>query len=174
MAIVQNNQSFSPYASGYALDALITPFKAATDAILLDLGRDVTIHLPPSKQKCSDPTCKFNSFYKKFTGPTNKLCELCKGQGFILEPRQTIYRANLRWTNEAFNEARNINERHEVGRIGQNFLRMKTVADSMTHIRQSIGATIDTIDVELFEEPRYTGFGRNLLYVISWWKVVNR
>ena len=84
-------------------------------------------------------------------------------------------KANLRWTDEPFNEStRNIQEIGTPGRLGSNFLRMKTVQVSQVHIRESIGASVDGINLELFEEPRYTGFGGQLLYVISWWKVVNR
>ena len=108
-------------------------------------------------------------------GTNNKICEDCKGQGFVVEPRQTVYKANLRWTDEPFNEStRNIQEIGTPGRLGSNFLRMKTVQVSQVHIRESIGASVDGINLELFEEPRYTGFGGQLLYVISWWKVVNR
>jgi len=173
MAIVTNNQSFLTASTGIIGSTLATQFKTQVDGILYGMGRDVIIHLPPSKTQCSDPSCKFNPFYKRFTGPTNQMCDTCRGQGFTLEPRQTVYRANLRWTDEAFNESSNISEKYKIGRVGQNFLRMKTQAVSMEHIRTSVGATVDTINIELFEEPRYTGFGNNLFYVISWWKVVN-
>ena len=108
-------------------------------------------------------------------GANNKVCEVCKGQGFLIEPRQTVYVANIRWTDEPFNEStRHIQERHIVGRLGQNFCRTKMQVTARDHVRQSVGATIDGIDVELFEEPRVTGFNGSLLYVVSWWKVANR
>ena len=175
MAIILNNQTFNPSASGDAIQGLTDDFHAAMDTVLLGMGRDVIIHLPPAKSPCPSPDCVFNSFYKRYMGTNEKVCEACKGQGFVVETRQTVYLANLRWTDEPFNESRrNIEEKQAVGRMGQNFLRMKTVASSHDHIRQSIGATVDTINCELFEEQRYTGFGGQLLYVVSWWKVVNR
>lgn len=145
------------------------------DTVLTGLGRDITIHLPPSKSPCTDVDCKYNSTYQRYTGTNGKICETCRGQGFLVESRQTIYIANIRWTAEPFNESTGVQEKFPAGRVGVNFVRTKTVATSKDHIRESIGATIDTTNVELFREPRQTGFGRDpLLYVISWWKVVNR
>ncbi len=175
MAIIPNAQSFPTLASGTLIN-LAPTFQNTIDTVLTGLGRDITIHLPAGKSPCPDVTCKFNSTYQRYTGSGGKICETCKGQGFIVEPRQTIYIANIRWTNEPFNEStRNIQEVFEPGRLGANFIRTKTVAVSLDHIRESIGATIDGINVELFREPRQTGFGRApLLYLVSWWKVVNR
>ena len=176
MAIIPNSQSFSANASGITVSALAGDFRTAMDTVLLGLGRDITIHLPPGKNACPDVSCVFNSTYKRYTGANGKICNTCKGQGFLIEPMQTIYLANIRWTNEPFNEnSRNIEEKHVAGRVAANFCRTKTVATSVNHVRQSIGATIDGVDVELFQEPRTTGFGAApLLYTISWWKAINR
>lgn len=145
------------------------------DTVLVGLGRNITIHLPPSKGPCPDITCKYNSTYQRYIGTNGKICETCKGQGFLVEGRQTIYVANIRWTSEPFNQATNILEKFPAGRVGVNFVRTKTVASSKDHVRESIGATIDGNNVELFREPRTTGFGASpLLYLISWWKVVNK
>ncbi len=175
MAIIPNNQTFPILASGQLIN-LQPAFQTAIDTVLAGLGRDITIHLAASKSPCPDITCIFNSTYQRYTGPNGKICETCKGQGFLVETNQTIYVANIRWTNEPFNEStRNIQEVFPPGRLGANFVRIKTVASSKDHIRKSIGATIDGENVELFREPRTTGFGRApLLYVVSWWKVVNR
>ena len=175
MAIISNSQAFLPLPSGQLIN-LAPTFKNSIDTVLTGLGRDITIHLPPSKSPCPDVDCKYNSTYQRYIGTNGKICETCKGQGFLVENNQTIYIANIRWANEPFNEStRNIQEVFEPGRLGVNFVRIKTVASSIDHVRTSIGATIDEVNVELFKEPRHTGFGRNpLLYVISWWKVVNR
>jgi len=173
MAIVPNSQAFLPLPSGQLI-ALQPQFKDAMDTVLTGLGRDITIHLPAGKNPCTDINCKYNSTYQRYTGSNGKICEACKGQGFLVEPMQTIYIANIRWTNEPFNQAsKSIKEISEPGRIGANFVRTKTVASSKDHIRKSIGATIDGENVELFREPRQTAFG-DILYTISWWKVVNR
>ena len=175
MAIIPNAQSFPTLPSGNLINLKPT-FQNQMDTVLTGLGRDITIHLPPSKSPCPDITCKYNSTYQRYIGTNGKICEVCKGQGFLVENNQTVYIANIRWTNEPFNQStRNIEEIFEVGRLGVNFVRTKTVASSITHIRTSIGATIDGFNVELFQAPRHTGFGINpLLYTISWWKVVNR
>lgn len=175
MSIVSANQSFSASASGIAIQNLFSKWEAAMDTNLLGFGRNVTLHLKPAKQACPDVNCSFNSFYKRYMGTNNKVCETCKGQGFLIEPRQSIYIANIRWTDEPFNEStRNIEEQHVVGRMGANFARTKMNFGATSHIREAIGATIDGIDVELFDEPRFTGFGGRVKYVVAVWKVVNR
>jgi len=176
MAIIPNNQSFSVNASGVVLSSLVGDFKTSMDTVILGLGRDITIHLPPTQNPCPDITCKFNSTYQRYIGTNGKICETCKGQGFLIETRQTVYTANIRWTNEPFNEnTRNTEEIFPPGRLGVNFVRTKTVNVSRDHVRQSIGATIDGTNVELVREPRDTGFGPSpLIYVVAWWRVVNR
>lgn len=175
MAEISNNQSFIAGASGIVGGTVLeNQFQTAMDGVLIGLGRDVTVHLQPAQTPCTAPGCTFNPFYQRYTGSSGILCEVCRGQGFVNEPRWTIYRANIRWTDEPFNEAKSIQERHEPGRLGQNFVRTKMVADAVDHLRESVGATIDGIDVELHEEPRLTGFGSRLLYTVAWWKVANR
>lgn len=175
MAIINNLQTFVSGASG-VVNTTDQIFKKSMDTVINDLGRDITIHLPPSKAPCPSADCRFDSFYKKYVSANNSICSECKGVGFYYENRRTIYKANIRWSDLPFNESSSFSEslNMEAGRIGVNFVRTKTVAASFDHLKQSIGATIDGIDVELFNQPRYTAWGPNLLYVVTSWRVVNR
>lgn len=164
--IIPNGQSFSAYASGVVDSSLYNVFKENMDGVLVGLGRDITLHLEPAKQRCL-VGCAYNSFYKKFTNSVNQICSNCRGDGFVYEHRQTVYRANIRWMNQPYNDAEN------PVRTSENYVRTKTVADSYEHIQSSKGATIDGINVELYQEPRKTGFGTNLLYTIAIWKRVD-
>jgi hypothetical protein len=172
MAVIPNSQSFAAAASGMTLENLEPTWKAGIDAVMLGLGRDITLHLPPSKLPCNDAGCRFNSSYKKFMNADGSICRTCTGQGWILEPRQTVYRANIRWVDQAMAES-DFQESNLAGRIMPNHVRTKTVAASYQHIQECVGATIDGINVELFEEPRYTGMV-NVHYVVAIWKRVNR
>ena len=175
MTLINNSESFHPNASGNLISNLRDSFEAGIDGVLLSLGRDITIFLPPQKSPCTSADCTFNSTYRRYMGKDGKVCETCRGQGYILDTRETIYRANIRWTNEPFDESDSIKEKFEAGRVGFNFCRTKTKHVSFNHIRQSIGANIDGINVELLREPRQTGFGDSpLLYVVAWWRVVGR
>lgn len=142
------------------------------DMVLAGAGRDITIHLPPSKMPCPSPDCRFNSMYKKYVGVDGAICRDCAGQGFVQEPRQTIYTANIRWINEPLFGTRG-QELIVAGRMLPNVVRTKTVSSSIDHIKESVGATIDGIDVELFEEPRPVGFV-NVTYTVALWKEVGR
>lgn len=174
MGLIINAQDFVSTASGVLNQSdLAAQFHESMDVVLLTCGRDVTIHLPPTKAPCTSSDCAFNSFYKKYISSAGKVCDDCRGEGFVLEPRWTIYKANIRWTDEPY-LTRNGQERVEIGRIGADFARTKMVKESFDHIKQSVGATIDGINVELFEEPRYTGFAGELFYCVAWWKVAGR
>ena len=112
--------------------------------------------------------------YNRYISTNGQICQSCSGQGFTLEHRWTNYTANVRWVNKPYFEDGSIEETTDIGRIGANFLRTKTQRVSYDDILKSIGATVDGVNVELFREPRFTGFGTTLYYVVSWWRVVNR
>lgn len=175
MSLISNLQMFVTGASGL-INTSDQVFKKSMDTVINDLGRDIQIHLPPSKSPCSSPDCRFDSFYKKYVSSNGAVCSDCKGQGFFLEPRRTIYKANIRWTDNPYTDSTSSAEPvdMQVGRFGVNFVRTKTVAESFTNIQGSVGATIDGIDVELFHQPRYTAWGPQLLYVATYWKVTGR
>jgi hypothetical protein len=175
MSIISNLQSFTSGASGVIGPTAKANFKRAMDTVMVDLGRDIEVHLEAARTDCTDPDCEYDSFYERHMSSTGAVCDTCKGQGFYVEPRQTFYRANIRWTDEPFNLNRfgSKSERNmEFGRFGVNFVRTKTVETSYDHIKRSIGATIDGINVELFEQPRYTAFG-DVLYVVTFWQVMS-
>jgi len=136
-------------------------------------GREISIDLPPAQADCP-AACRYNPTYDKYQGDNGAICKDCKGRGFIVDPRFTVYKCNRRWTNEAFDKPLNTGQETTGGRIVGNFVRTKTIIDSFDHIEQSIGATIDGEKVKLYKEPRKTGFGDELYYVVSWWERMNK
>lgn len=173
MAIVSNNQSFSPAASGTIIQNMASQFQAAMDTVLLGMGRDITLHLPPNKTRCP-ANCRHNQAYQKFIGPNGQPCRTCFGQGFILEPRQTVYRANIRWIDDDLANAATGGEATPAGRVYGADVRTKTVAVSYNNILNCIGAEIDGIPVTLKSEPRRTGFGGQLFYTVAFWERANK
>jgi len=168
MGEVSNNESFHLESSATRVSNLQDIFKREMDTVLRG-GRDISIDLPPARTECPS-SCRYNPTYKKYQGDNGAICQACKGQGFIMDPRFTTYKCNRRWTNEAYDKPRNTGQETAGGRIVGNFVRVKTVIDSFDHIEQSIGATIDGIKVKLYKEARKTGFGNELYYVVSWWQ----
>lgn len=169
MAIIPNGQQFSAFASGLIPTAIYNTFKQHMDGVLYGLGRNITIHLPPAKNRCLS-NCQFNSTYKRFTNANNQICADCRGDGFVFEQRQTIYKANIRWTHNPFNDAILDGDSTVGARNSRAFVRTKTVYDSYENIMKSIGATIDGINVKLQNDPQITSFGPNNLYVVTIWK----
>lgn len=174
MAIVVNSQSFAAGASGTVMQSAAGQFQEAMDSVILGMGRDVTVHLPPSKSRCPTQTCRFNDTYQKFIGPDGQLCRTCGGQGYFLEPRQTVYLANIRWINNPLANTKTGGEATPAGRVYEGDVRTKMVAAAFNDIRNCIGAEIDGIPVKLIQQPRYTGFGGNLYYVIAFWEETNK
>lgn len=175
MVLVPNNQAFNADASGTLISSLAGEFKTAMDTVMLG-GRDITIHLPAQKSPCPDASCRFVSVggYRKHIRNDGQLCRTCRGQGFFFEQRQTVYRANIRWTDEDLANSLNTGQDTVAGRTTEALVRTKTVADSFNHIQQAIGAQIDGVPVELWGEPRYTGFGGSVFYVVAFWKRTNK
>jgi len=172
MVLVPNNQSFAPGASGTIVTSSSTVFRTQMDSVLLG-GRNITLHLPPNKTQCP-AGCKFNSTYNKFIGVNSAICGACKGEGFILEPRQTIYRANIRWVDETLASPRSGGEDTPGGRVFESTVRTKTVVESYNHILNCMGADIDGVKCTLWGDPRQTGWNGQLYYVISFWKKSNK
>jgi hypothetical protein len=172
MGQIPNGESFDALSSTTRVSNLGSIFKREMDTVLRG-GRSINIDLPAAQTDCPF-SCKYNPAYDKYQGLNGSICRDCGGKGFIFEPRYTLYTCNRRWTNEPLDQAENTGEKTTGGRILGNFVRVKTVIDSFQHIEQSIGATIDDEKVKLYKEPRKTGWGSELYYVISWWERINK
>lgn len=173
MAEVSNSESFDAQSSPTLVSGLDAIFKRNMDSVLRG-GRRITLDLPPAQTDCPSSSCKYNPAYDKYQGVDNSICRACKGQGFIFEPRYTLYTSNIRWTNEPLDKKKNTGEKTTGGRILGNYVRTKTVIQSFDHIEQCIGATIDGEKVKIYKEPRKTGWGDELYYVITWWERINK
>ena len=172
MTTVANNQTFSTSASGNTISGLSSQFRTAMDSVLLGVGRDITLHLPPAKMPCPIG-CRFNQTYNKFIGANGQPCRSCGGDGFLFEPRQTSYTANIRWITDPLNPASVGGQATIAGRIFAADVRTKMVVAAHNHILESIGAEIDGIPVKLVTDPVPTGFGGSLFYVVAFWEKKN-
>lgn len=168
MGEVPNSESFDANSSSSLVNNMYGKFKQQMDTVLQG-GYEITIDLEPGKTDCPS-NCRYNPAYKRHQGINGGICATCKGEGFVYDPRFTTYKCNRRWTNEPLDAAENTGEDTVPGRVGANFVRVKTVAASWNHIVRSIGATIDGQKVKLYREPRYVGWGGQNTYVISWWE----
>lgn len=172
MGVVSNNQSFDSASDGTLLSSLVGKFKLSMDTVLQG-GRNITIHLPPIKLACGGG-CKFNSSYKKFTTTSGGLCRACRGEGFKLELRQTVYKANIRQMKMPIEDADVGGQDTKAGRLSQKIVRTKTVIAAFDHISGSVGATIDGEQYKLWAEPEKVGFGGTMLYCVASWKKMDK
>ncbi len=171
MSVVSNNESFDGSSNATLLSSLVGKFKIAMDTVLQG-GRDITIHLLPIKTACG-MGCKFNSSYKKFTTTSGGLCSACRGEGFKLEQRQTVYKANIRQEKKPIEDGPGGQETN-AGKVSQKIVRTKTVIAAFDHITSSVGATIDGEQYKLWSEPEKVGFGGTLLYCVARWQKMDK
>jgi len=172
MSLISNLQTFNAASSGSLVNSFGSIFEQQMHTVLLG-GRNISLDLPPGQTPCLG-NCKYDSTYDRYVGNGTALCRDCGGRGFILEPRQTIYRANIRWTDEPLAASRGGGEDTPGGRVFESLVRTKTHIASLDHINQCLGATIDGIKCTLWEEPRVTGWGNTLYFVVSFWKKSNK
>jgi len=172
MGEISNGESFHANSDSTLLSNLVGKFKAAQDTILQG-GRQITIHLPPEKTRCV-AGCRFNSTYNKFINQTGGICTTCKGQGYSYESRYTTYTANIRQVNENLESIDGFGQDTPAGRISQRLARTRTVIESYAHVIKSIGVTIDGEAYKLHVDPEKTGFGGTLLYVVAFWKKMDK
>jgi len=168
MAIIANGESFSADASGIIVSRHAAIFKSKMDSVLM-AGYDFTIDLPPRSDDCPDVGCRYNQTYGQYMTLAGGLCSTCMGKGKIYEHRQTIYKCNRRWENRPIDRALTGGQATEGGRVHADVVRIKTHIASFDHIMQSLGATLNGQKLKMIEEPRKTGWGSELFYVISWW-----
>lgn len=144
------------------------------DTVMLGMGRDLTLHLQPTKTRCPAPDCRYAQTYEKFIGANGQICRSCGGQGYFLEPRQTVYTANIRWIDGDLATAEKGGKDTPAGRVIDADVRTKTVYASLADINNCVSAEIDGKPVKLKTSPRVTGFGGQLLYVVSYWEETNK
>ena len=95
-----------PVAGKYVDDSLVTLYGTTIDQLIADMGRNITLYLPPTASGC--PNCKIGfdgssqgttDGSNPFTGepynrpfPTGGLCPVCQGTHQILTTNTATYK----------------------------------------------------------------------------------
>jgi hypothetical protein len=173
-----------PTPGRYLTDKLKLQYQTAIAQIISDLGRPVTLHLPPSTSGC--PNCdflsvgersadKYNSgnpfggqpFNRPFTQGT--VCPVCRGVHEIKVPRSSTWHATI------FKQPKDY-DYSEMGVAPENVVLTKMVIEAWEDIRTCIRATIDGLDYERLSEPTKIGMGNSpedLKFANCFWRRVN-
>lgn len=167
-----------PAPGKYVDEGLKSLFSETIDQLISDLGRPVTLYLPPTASGCPNcvrgfdgssqgvynvsnpyPAGKFN---KQF--PTGGICPVCKGTNKILTARSVTYTANIGRSPKDI-------DYDKTGEVPQNIYKTKMKILAYQDITQCEKALIDGIICTRFRDPVKTGL-QTLAYVICWWKKV--
>jgi len=172
MGVITNGEGFHGNSMPNLMSSLKTKWRIAMDTIMQG-GRAITLHLPPLKSACVG-SCRYNSTYKKHMSATGGICGACKGEGFMLEQRQTSYTANIRHEEMKLESADSGGQDTPAGRISQRVLITKTVIASYVHLQKCIGATIDGENYKLIGDLEKRAFGGTVYYVQATWRKMDK
>jgi hypothetical protein len=168
---------------GLFVDAdILSLYQENVDQVIADLGRQITIYLPPSTSGCPNCFAGFDGasngeydntnsnpinggLHKPF--PDGGVCPVCKGSHKIFTTRTAQYTATIgRDTKDIFfdQSGKQIEP--------QNVYRTKTVLASFEDIKNSTKMRIDGETCIRIRDPIKTGL-QELRYVNAWWQRID-
>jgi len=172
-----------PVPGRYLTATLKQQYQNAISQIIADMGREVTLHLPPTESGC--PNCKFISMGGRSqnvynasnpfpAGPYNRQfpngvrCSVCNGEHVIKTVKTAIWRATVVKRPEDY-------EYTEGGPLPENVALTKFRTEAWDDVCNCVRATIDGLDYDRLSEPYKRGMGNeadDLKFVECFWKRV--
>jgi hypothetical protein len=168
-----------PASRTYLTSALETEFGDAVNAMIKDMGRTVTLYLPPTASGCPNCTPGFdgssngiynssNPFYstkynKNF--PAGGICPICKGSQSILTAVTVTYTANI-------NHAPKDSVKEAAGIDPANVYKTKMQVCAFNDILSCDKALIDGSICTRIRDPIKRGLGQTK-WVMTWWEKVD-
>lgn len=156
MTSVSNKQDLtasSGISFGTTFDSL---YHSMMDNAMVEMGENITVHLPPGRTACTDPQCSYDPFQERAT----RYCATCRGTGFIVTTRDTTYTAQITVG------PRELDDNNSVGRLEVNECRITTVIESYEDLRKAEGLTVRGEKYQLKSGPKIVGFNTPR-YIIS-------
>jgi hypothetical protein len=170
-----------PTPGRYLTDKLKEQYQTAISQIISDLGRPITLHLPPTTSGC--PNCDYLSVGERSAGtydPTNPFggqpfnrpfpqdttCPVCFGTHEIKEPRLSVWHATI------FKQPKDY-EYSIVGVSPENVVLTKMVIEAWEDVRTCIRAVIDGLEYQRLSEPTKIGMGNesaDLKFINCYWR----
>jgi hypothetical protein len=166
-----------PPPGRFVNDALVQLFQSRIEQLISDLGRDITLTLPPLRLDC--PNCGWDFVQQRSNNihtpnasgaglnksfPNGQRCPVCNGAGKLDFSRQIIHKALIGFgpAPEEFN--------YELwGLTPADVIRTKTKLVTQPDFDLSQFAIIDGFECEKITIPRKTGL-RDLAFLVSYWK----
>jgi hypothetical protein len=166
-----------PPAGAFVDDNLVNLFTETIEQLMADLGRAVTLRLPPLTLDC--PNCGWDHIHQRSSNiytpnasgvtldksfPPGQRCPVCKGQGKLQFKRDTTYTALIGKNprDDEFDYAAH-------GLVPSNVVRTKTVGTSFSDMEITQFIIIDDVEYEKVTFPIKTGL-RDLNFVKVFWK----
>jgi hypothetical protein len=177
------DDSILPVAGKYLTTTLKVQYQDAISQIISDMGREVTLHMPPQESGC--PNCEYISIAGRSRnvyntsnpypeGPYNRQfpegvrCPVCKGQHVIKTIQTAVWHATIVQRPEEY-------EYTEGGPLPENVALTKFRIEAWNDVINCVRATIDGLDYDRLSEPYKRGMGNapeDLKFVECFWKRV--
>jgi hypothetical protein len=169
-----------PTAGKLVSSKLKAVFKSKMYELMSDLGRTITLHMPPSVADC--PNCLWDHRKKKSRntydstntntnpGPLHKpfldgqVCPVCNGRGVLNTPQSASYTALM---SSKFKE----DELTVVGTSHEGVIKTTTHIDSFQDITRAKQMSIDNYNYTPIGRPLKTGLQERIM-VKMFWKMV--
>ena len=172
-----------PIPGKYLTDSLKLQYEEAISQIISDMGREVTVHLPPMESGC--PNCLYMSvggrsrntyntsnpfpvgpYNRQF--PDNVKCPVCKGTHSIKFARSSVWRATIVKRPEEY-------EYSAGGVQPENVALTKMRIEAWDDVKNATRVTIDGLAYVRLTDPYKRGMGNDdadLKFVECYWKRV--
>ena len=175
------DDSLLPSPGSFLTDTLKGLYATSIQKLISDMGRVVTLTLPPSTSGC--PNCKYLSIAGQslnqynssnpFGGPPYNIpftdgsrCPVCLSSHTINIPQSAEWHATIFKTPKDYDVS-------VYGTSPENILMTKMIIDAWEDVNRAIRATIDGKDYERLGEPTKIGLGNedsDLKFVTTMWK----
>ena len=167
MTVLPTKEDLSQASGIIPLDSFNAIYEGFMDDALVNLGREIMLHLPPSISEDKSANLKsgpagYNPFFRGSARPTAG----GKNRGVIVETRDIPYTAHIRHGPQP------ANDHTGVGKLSAEQVQTTTVYASSGDIEDCISVTIDGKRYERDEDIRPIGFS-NLKYVIMIWHKIS-
>jgi len=175
------DDSILPNAGKYLTNSLKSLYSSSIQQLISDLGREITLTLPPSTSGC--PNCLYSSIGERSVGryntsnpysgkpynipfPDNSKCPVCRGSHTIKEKKTATWRATI------VKSPKDV-DYEKYGVMPENTLLTKTVINAFRDIKNCLRARIDGLDYVRLSDPAKIGLGNDpgdLKFINTIWK----
>lgn len=164
MVVLPTKEDFSQASGLINYPFLNSLYEGFMDKALLEMGRQIVIHLQPAVTEDKSVSTKVDAgAYNPFFRNSSRISSGGKGKGVVSQPRDIGYTAHV------VHGPRPLNEQTGAGALSEDQVQTTTVYESLGDIESAVSVTIDGNRYRKLEDPRIVGFS-DAKYVLQTWE----